>query len=330
MTAKAKSKYTIGFDLGGTKMLASVFDAEFRERGRKRRKTKAQAGRKAGLARIIETIHDAVAEAGIPPDELNAIGVGSPGPLDLNSGVILDTPNLPFKNLALREELEKEFGCPAVIANDVDAGVYGEYRFGAAKGARCAFGVFPGTGIGGGCVYGGQIIRGSKYSCFEIGHCQVLPDGPLCGCGNRGCLEAVGSRLAIASAIAAAAFRGDAPHILESVGMDLSNMRSGAIAAAVEAGDEAVEKIVRQAARWLGVGIGIAVNLMAPDVVVLGGGLVEAMPDLYLDEVSQAAREHVMPTFRGSFRINVAKLGDDATLRGAAAWAQEQLAGNHG
>ena len=152
---------------------------------------------------------------------------------------------------------------------------------------------------------------------------QVIPDGPRCGCSRSGCVEAVASRLAIAAAAAAAAYRGQAPHLLEACGTDLSNIRSGALAEAIEAGDAAIEQIVREASRWLGVAVANAVNLLGPDMVVLGGGLVEALPELISTEVEAAARQRVMPAFENSFQVVVAELGDDATATGAAAWAEE-------
>ncbi len=181
--------------------------------------------------------------------DLRGIGLGSAGPLDLDEGIILDAPNLGWKDVKIKSILEKEFGCPAVVLNDVDAGVYGEYRFGAARSSRCAVGVFPGTGIGGGCVYDGKILRGKTNSCMEIGHIQVVPDGPRCGCGLQGCLEAVASRLAISAAAAQAAYRGQAPHLLDIAGTSLDEIRSGALADAIAAGDTVVESIVRTGGR---------------------------------------------------------------------------------
>ena len=310
----------LGFDLGGTKMQAKVFDERFKELGGKRRKTKGNEGMQAGLARVIETIEVLLAETGIPRERLAGIGVGCPGPLDLDAGVILSAPNLGWKKAPVKKTLEAAFGCPTAIVNDVDSGVYGEYLFGAGKGSRCLLGVFPGTGIGGGCVYEGKILRGRRTSVLEIGHLQVQPEGPLCGCGRTGCLEAVASRLAIAAAAAAAAFRGEAPHLLAAAGTDLNEIRSSTLAEAIKAGDAAVERIVRQAARWVGVAVGNAVNLLGPDTVVLGGGLAEAMPQLFLEEVSASARARAMPSFETTFKVVAAQLGDDATVKGAAGW----------
>jgi glucokinase len=321
------TKVWVGFDLGGTKMQAKAFDDRFTELGGKRRKTKGAEGMTAGLARMVETIEELLAELGVPRERVAGIGVGCPGPLDLDAGVILYAPNLGWKNAPVRKTLEKAFGCPAAIVNDVDSGTYGEYLLGAGKGARCLLGVFPGTGIGGGCVYEGKILRGRTCSVLEIGHMQVQPEGPLCGCGRTGCLEAVASRLAIASAAAAAAHRGEAPYLLKAAGTDLGEVRSSVLAAAIQAGDAAVERIVRQAARWVGVAVGNAVNLLGPDTVVLGGGLVEAMPEIYLKETTASAVARAMPAFEGTFRVVAAELGDDATVKGAAGWAREMVRG---
>ena len=286
MAISPKDRRWIGFDLGGTKMLAVVFDDEFKALGRERKKTRAEDGVGAGVDRIANTIEAALKEANSSRENVAGIGIGCPGPIDLDRGVLVDAPNLGWEDVPLRKKLEEAFDCPVVVLNDVDSGVYGESRFGAARKSRCVIGVFPGTGIGGGCVYEGRILRGKVTSCFEIGHCQVQPGGPICGCGQRGCLEAVAGRLAISAAAAVAAMRGEAPHLLKATGTNLADIRSNELAAAIKDGDKIVEKIVRDAAKWLGVAIANTINLLAPDTVLLGGGLVEAMPDLFRDTVS--------------------------------------------
>lgn len=323
----AKKKYWLGFDLGGTKMFAVVFDGSFKPIGQARKKTKGALGAAKGIERVIETANEALATAGVKHAQLSGIGIGVPGPLNLDAGIVLDTPNLGWKNVRLKQKLQNAFGCPAFVLNDVDAGTYGEYRFGAAKGARCAVGIFPGTGIGGACIYDGKILRGKTGSAMEIGHMQMLPHGPRCGCGQNGCLEALASRLAISRAAAAAACRGQAPWLAEHIGTDLMNIRSGALAESVKNGDKAVEQILRDAAQWLGRGTANAINLLAPDVVVIGGGLAEAMPSLLLEEITNTAGQNVMPAFRTTFRVCIAKLGDNAGVLGTAAWASEQVAG---
>ena len=318
----------VGFDLGGTKMLATVFDDTFRVLGRRRKRTQGSKGADEGLERIITTIRDALEDAKVDTESLLGIGVGSAGPLNPQKGILLDAPNLGWTRVKIGQHLRETFHCPVILANDVDAGVYGEYRFGAGQKASTVVGIFPGTGIGGGCVINNEILMGKSRSCMEIGHIPVMPNGPLCGCGQRGCLEAVGSRLAIAAAAAAAAYRGEAPNLLAKAGTEISEIRSGVIAAAIADGDKVVEEIVRNAARWVGIGVATLVNLMAPQVVVLGGGLVEALPDLYVEEVTAAAASRVMTPYRKTFHIRIAELGDDAVVQGAAAWAQHQVLGS--
>lgn len=323
MSGEADGRFWLGFDLGGTKMQSVLFNERFEPIVRRKKKTRGHEGADSGVERIIAIIEKVLEEGKITAARLGGIGVGCPGPLDLDEGVIVEAPNLGWKKVPLREILEKKFGCPATICNDVDAGVYGEYRFGAGVKGRTVLGVFPGTGIGGGLVYEGHIFRGKKSSCLEIGHMPVVPYGALCGCGRRGCLETVASRLAMSAEIAKAAYRGQAPHLLRVAGTDLANIRSGVLAEVIDAGDKIVEEIVRDGARYLGDAIAGVVNLLAPDVIILGGGLVEALPKLFTEEVEKSLKRHIMPAYEGTYELRVAKLGDDAGAMGAAAWAEQ-------
>lgn len=315
----------IGFDLGGTKMHAVLYDDQFQTLQRRRKKTRGHEGPVAGVDRICGIVEKLCDEAKLAPRALAGIGIGIPGPIDMEAGVILGAPNLGWQDVPLKDLLQKRLGCPVVVCNDVDAGLFGEFTAGAAMGVRTVLGVFPGTGIGGALVYEGQIFRGKHSSCLEIGHTVVDPTGPQCGCGRRGCLEAVASRLAISAEIAKAAYRGQAPHLIRVAGTDLANIRSGTIAEAITAGDTVVEQIVRDGARKLGTALAGLVNTLLPDRIVLGGGLVEALPGIYLDEVKAELQSRVMPAYTTSFEVQVAKLGDDAGVLGAAAWARHQL-----
>ncbi len=319
---KKKGQVWVGFDLGGTKMMATVFDSDYQVLGRKRKKTRGPGGQKLGLERIIETIQQALVEAEVTRQDVAGIGIGCPGPVDPEHGIVLEAANLGWNNVKLRDALQEPFGLAACVLNDVDAGVYAENLFGAARGARTVVGIFPGTGIGGGCVYNGEIIQGRNISCMEVGHMQVDAGDGLCGCDQRGCLETVASRLAISAEVAKADFRSQVKKIRP--GTDLAAIRSSILAEAITVGDATVEKILRKAAQEIGLALATLVHLLAPDVVVLGGGLVQAMPTLFVDEVKQAAQGRVMKSFRDTFKVVAAKLGDDATVRGAAAWARHQ------
>ncbi|MBN1980542.1 MAG: ROK family protein [Chitinivibrionales bacterium] len=317
--------YIMGFDLGGTKMLAILLDEKMRILHKKKVKVKAGEGVKKNFALLISAIVETCTEIPITPKQLSAIGIGVPGSVDFNNGIVLSAPNVGWVNVRLRDMLQKEFPCAVSVINDVDAGVYGEYRLGAAQNCRCVVGIFPGTGIGGGCIYEGKIFRGERTSSMEIGHIQVIPNGPLCGCGGRGCLEAVASRLSIAADAAKAAYRGEAPHLFEIAGTDIKKIRSSSLKASIQAGDKAVERIVRDAAQWLGVAAASVINVLTPDTILLGGGLVEAMPDIFRETIEETARLKVMPEYKNTFKVVVSKLGDDATAVGAAAWAVDTL-----
>lgn len=315
----------VGCDLGGSKTLAVVYDDDQQEKGRERRKTRGQEGKQNGMERIATIIASAIEDAKAEKGDIAAIGIGCPGPLDMDAGVLHEAPNLGWQNVKLKEFLEQEFKCPVYVMNDVDAGVYGEYRQGAAKNARCVLGIFPGTGIGGACVYNGEIIRGKRVTSMEIGHIPVMEGGPLCGCGQRGCLEAVAGRLAVAAEVSKAAIRGEAPSVFAKTGTDIRDIRSGALAKAVKDGEKIVKNILVESARMIGVAAAGIVNLLAPDIIVLGGGLVEALPEIYVEEVASAARKRVMPAYADTFKVVDAKLGDNAAVIGAALWAKKSL-----
>ncbi|MCB1076476.1 MAG: ROK family protein [Verrucomicrobiae bacterium] len=320
--AKAASKVWVGLDLGGTKMLAKVFDEQFRELGNAKKKTEGHRGMAAGLKRMAETIEAALSAAGVDKSQVLGIGVGCPGPVDADRGILVEAPNLGWIKAPVAKSLEKAIGAKTVICNDVDSGVFAEYEFGAARGAKCAVGIFPGTGIGGGAVIHGRLLQGANLSCMEIGHIPLSPETS----GNGGpTLEIAASRLAIAAEAAQAAYRGQAPHLLKECGTDISAITSGRLAASIAAGDQAIEDIIRKAATLLGAGVATVVHLLAPDVIVLGGGLVSAMPKLYLETVKASANARLLGPYRNTFKLVPAQLADDAGVKGAAAWARRAL-----
>lgn len=322
---KEQDRVWIGFDLGGTKMMAVVFNDELKMIGRKRRRTRARNAKQLGVERISETIRLALEDGEVDAGRIAGIGAGCPGPLDLQKGRILEAPNLGWENVALRDHLSEEFRCPAVLCNDVDAGVFGEYNAGVAQGQRSVLGVFPGTGIGGGFVYKGRIFHGTRATCMEVGYLQLVSEGPSAGVGPPGTLEGLASRLAISGEAAKAAYRGVAPRLKELAGTDLSNIRSSVLAESIREGDAVIERIVTRAAELVGWGIGSLINILAPDMVVLGGGLVEAMPELYLRSVREGIKRNVLPSLADQHKLAVAELGDYSTATGAAALARQNV-----
>lgn len=315
--------YYCGFDLGGTKMLCVILDANFEVIARKRKKTKGMEGAQAGLVRIVDTIRETIAEANLPLDGLKAIGIGVPGPVDMDNGIVHVAVNLKWKNVPLGSLLQDAFQCPVSVLNDVDAGVYGEFRVGAAVGAHSVAGIFPGTGIGGGFVYDKQILRGKRHTGMEIGHTRIASTDHTSGMRMSGTLESEASRLAIAANCAKLAYRGDAPTLAKTTGTDLSEIRSKALAAAVKGGDEHVEQIIRRAARTVGFSVVNLIHLLTPEIIVLGGGLVEALSDIYLEEVKKTVDANALECYADTFKIKLAKLGDDAGAIGAGIWGSE-------
>lgn len=312
----------VGVDIGGTKMMAAVYDRNFKKLGVARKRSREKkSGESEG--RVLTVIQEALQDAGNPV--IKGIGVGAPGPLDPHTGIIIDTPNLGWKNYPLADVLGRAFKVPVVLDNDVNVGTYGEWCSTDLNTCRNVLGVFPGTGIGGGIIIEGKLLQGFSGAAGEIGHMTVLPDGPYCGCGKRGCLEAVASRIAIAKEVAALAARDDAPFILEKCGTDLSEIRSGVLARAIELKEAKVEGVVRQAAYYLGMAVGNLINVLSPEAVVLGGGLVEAMEALFLEEVNRGVKDHAMPFLRKGVQIRAARLGDDAVVMGSAHLIVEYL-----
>lgn len=318
-------KVWVGFDLGGTKMLVVLYDDELKQLGRKRRKTRGSDGAENGMQRVISTIERALEESEIPRARLAGIGIGCPGPIDTVHGRFLHAPNLGWTDVDVAAQLHKYFGCPVAVLNDVDAGVYGEYRFGAAVGSRCSVGIFPGTGIGGGCVYEGNILQGAGISCMEIGHTRISSSSRISGFGLSGTLEAEASRLTIAAEAVKAAFRGDAPHLAANGGTDLAEIRSGTLAEAISKGDKSIRRLVETASETIGFAVVNIVHLLAPDKIILGGGLVEAMEELIVGTVRKTARANVMEPYKDRFEVVAAKLGDDAGAIGAAAWIKKKV-----
>lgn len=318
----------IGVDLGGTKILAEAIapDNTILSRGRKR--TKAIAGDAEALfGRIAACVEVAMTEAKLTSNDVAAIGVGAPGPTDSDTGVVLTMPNLKVHNLPLAKLLGKRFGVATHVENDVNAGTYAEYLMGAGRGATNIVGVFPGTGIGGGIIIGGKLVRGRNHTSGEIGHTVVDVNGPLCGCGVRGCVESYAGRKRIVEAILARVARGEKSIATEYVREDGTNrLRSKALARGVAEGDKVITETLEQTAQMLGECIGSVINLLGPEVIVLGGGVTEALGSWLVERVARAARQRSLALAFSGVKIVEAKLGDDATCLGAAILARESLA----
>ena len=313
------SKVSVGIDLGGTKMYAVVLDEKGKVIGSARNPSLGHEGSRKGLQRLIATAQEALADAKAEDKKLRGVGVGCPGVVDLDKGILKTAPNLGWSDVPVRKVLGKALDCPVTVLNDVDAGTYGEYRFGAGEGTSSLLGVFPGTGLGGGFVYRGQILHGKRYSCMELGDIRVGGSSLLRGGDEWPTLEDVTSRLAISSAITVEAYRGKAPSM---VGLPINMIKSKMILNSVATDEDAVTQILDQSIHILGTGLAGVVSLLGPEMIVLGGGLVEKFPARYTSALKKRLKQLVTPELIEDLKICPAKLGDDAGALGAAAYTE--------
>jgi glucokinase len=318
-------RFVLGLDLGGTKINAAVLDPAGNVLSSAREKTEAQLGAEAVLERIVQTGQKALQAAGIGAEQLYAAGIGSPGPLDWRSGVIIESAHLHFDNFPLGPRLQQSFGCPVFVDNDVNAGTYGEYKKGAAAGAEYVLGMFVGTGIGGGIVTHGRIHHGFSRNAGEVGHMIVLAGGPRCNCGSRGCLEALASRTGIVRGLRKAVKDGYKTSLTKNHGKRLEEVSSGALKEAYQREDKLVRKAIKRAAKYIGIGIGSLINVLGPEVVVLGGGVIEALGDEMLPIIQRSTARVAFEYSLNGVNIVRAQLGDDAGVIGAAIIAKERF-----
>ncbi|HEY2154010.1 MAG TPA: ROK family protein [Isosphaeraceae bacterium] len=326
MADKASGRPVVGVDLGGTKILAAVVHAgDEKILGRSKKPTPAKEGGAAILAAIVAAADEALAEAGVARGQIAGIGVGSPGPIDIASGEILFSANLNVRNFALGSGLSSEMGRPVIVRNDVQVGGYGEFRLGAGRGYENILAAFIGTGIGGCLVSDGKVVEGSTGNAGEVGHITIKVGGPKCGCGRRGCLEVFSSRSAIARRITKAVRKGHSTVLADKVDKKSGRLKSGELAEAVAAQDQVALKEVHRAAHYLGIGLGSLVNVLGPEIVIVGGGVTEALGAPWIDLVRASMRKAVLVDPHESIEVEAASLGDDAGVLGAALLASEKF-----
>jgi glucokinase len=253
---------------------------------------------------------------GLPAAAVHRIGIGCAGPVSRQAGLILNPPNLPgWIRVPLVEYFEKHLGRPAIVENDANAAALGEFRYGAGKGAQSLVYLTVSTGIGGGIILDGKLWHGLKDGAGEVGHMTVNPDGPICGCGNTGCLEALASGPSIARRAREALAAGRASRLGE-----LPDLTAADVVRLAGEGDPLAVEVWEDTVRYLGLGVAAIVTILAPERVVLGGGVTEA-GDLLFDPLRREVRQRVRLVAVESVPILPAALGRDVGILGAAAVA---------
>ena len=318
-------KCTVGVDLGGTKIALGTVDEEGRLLGMLRYETDRRGGPGAVINQIVEGVRQLKQETAI---SLSGIGIGVAGQVDPGTGGVIFAPNLDWHNVPLGADLEKECSLPVVVTNDVRAAMWGEWLFGAGLGAGDLLCIFVGTGIGGGIVCRGKALEGCTNTAGEIGHMTVDLNGPLCHCGNRGCMEAFAGGWAIARRAqeSVKADPASGSTILKLAGGKVEDITAKTVAQGFFDGDTLAVEIIKEATDALAAGIAALVNALNPCQIILGGGLIEGMPEL-VSRIDDGVRRRALSAATARLNVCASKLGNDAGIIGAAALAMKTFSG---
>ncbi len=315
-------KYNICLDVGGTKVLGAVFNRKDKIVCRIKKRSTEKGNSSENIEEVIISVtKELIKKANLKKSEINAIAAGVPGVINSDTGVVLFTPNLPWRNYNLRESIEKEFGVKCYLGNDVNVGVLGEYRYGAAKGYKNVVGFFVGTGMGGGLILNGELFTGNQFKAGEYGHMILDENGPACSCGNKGCLEAFSSKKGMARYMNEEIAKGRESvmkeHIVDGI------FKSKYLKQALEEKDKLACEAVNRACHYLAIGTGNMINAISPDCVIYGGGVIEAVGDVFLGKILSEVDNYCMPTIRETVELKKAALGDDSNLYGSLAMIKD-------
>jgi len=322
--AAGKDELALGIDLGGTKILTSVVDADGKMLSRDHSVTPATRGREAVIQAVMESARQALKEAGISPSELTAVGIGAPGLSNPSTGVLYTSPNLPgWQDVPLRDIIAQELGRTAYLINDANAAAIGEFYYGAGRGAHNFIYITVSTGIGGGIIINGELYTGPTGTAGEVGHMVIDDNGPPCSCGNRGCWETLASGRALAAEAKRLIKKGTSTTILEQAGGTIDKVNAEAVHQAALAGDKLASRLIARNAYYLGVGLANLINIFNPEVIVIGGGLASIGDMLLLPAYEEAGRRAFKQPYKAA-RFARAELGRNSGVIGAAAYALGQ------
>lgn len=311
-------KYYIGIDLGGTNIVAGVVDEKYSIISKASKKTNCPRAAVEIADDIGDCALEAIEKAGLTVDDIEWIGIGTPGIADNENGIIEYANNLGFKDVPMAEYIGKKINKPIYLANDANAAAYGEFVAGAAKGAKNAVCITLGTGVGGGIIIDGKIYAGSNCAGAEIGHMVIEVDGPNCTCGRKGCFEVFSSATGLIRMTKEAMEQNK-----DSAMWSISNEYGGRVTArtsfdAMRAGDKTAKAVVDKYIKYLAMGITNTINIFQPDVLCIGGGICNEGDTLLLPVKALVAQEVYTKSSKKNTEIVIAKLGNDAGIIGAA------------
>lgn len=310
--------------MGGTKILAAVINSKDGIIARAKVATKSDSSENAYIESLAAITHEAISISGLTESRIKAVCLGIPGSVNPNTGRIGLAPNLGLKNFYIKEKLQKKIHVPVLIENDVNLGALGIKRFGVGKKNKNILVMFIGTGIGGALIFDNKIYRGSNFMAGEIGHMIVQQNGPLCGCGKKGCFEALASRTAIVRNILSDKRTKKKSKIGKIVPTG-EKIKSKVLAEAVRKKDKVVLEHLKNACDVIGVVSANLSNLLNVDMIIYGGGLMEALGDVMLPMIKASYYKHVLSDAAKETKLIKSKLADDAAIYGGIALAEEFL-----
>ncbi len=312
-------KYYAGIDVGGTKIYALVITEEGKILGRAKLKTGGDTKFDVVFKRILDCYDTACRNSAIEKNRIEAIGLAVPSSIDRVQRLIKHAPNLGWENIKFSEPLKEGFRKPVFLDNDVNMGVFGEYHFGAGKGLKSIYGMFVGTGIGGGYVFNGEIVRGIGYTAGEAGHMIIKMDGPRCNCGNKGCLEAIAAKAGMIKYMKNLVDAQGKKTLLEKLDPNWRNtIRSSAIRKAFNKKDKVVLKALRRSANAIGIAAANLVSVVGVDAIIIGGGVVEELGEFFMPIIKKSMFKHAFADGANGVALLQSQLGDDAVALGAA------------
>ncbi|MFP6596598.1 MAG: ROK family protein [Candidatus Hydrogenedentota bacterium] len=322
------SKATLGIDLGGTGVKTALVSEDRQVLAQETRPTEADRGQDVVIGNMAASAEAVIAASGISREDIVAAGVGAPGPLNRETGIVYSPPNLPaWKDVPLAALMEEKLGVPCFLENDANAACYGEFWMGAGRGTETMCLLTLGTGVGGGVVTFGKLLRGLDGTAGEIGHMKVQGDGGrLCGCGAKGCLESYGSVPGMVLTAREGLESGETSSLGELCGGDYDALTGKMISDAAEAGDGFAHEVIEVTAGWLGVGISSLINVFNPEKVVLCGGMIAAGERLF-EPLREAATSQAFDVPARRVEIVPGELGHDSGVLGCAGVALERSSG---
>jgi len=307
----------IGIDIGGTKIIAGIVDEKGSVINSKKIPTETAKGYEGIRDDILILIQDILQGAGIEKSTIEQIGIATAGQIEKGSCKILFSPNLGWRNVALRDDIEKAIGVRTHIENDVNAAIYGEWMFGLKGVPKDVLGIFIGTGIGGGLIFGGKLYRGFSNVGAEVGHTILNPYGYRCNCGNNGCFEAYCGGWYIIERVKKMIQEGYKGKIWDIINGDVANLHAGTIEEAYLTGDERCALVWQEVIEYLGAGIASLVNLLNPEIIILGGGVIYGTRDL-INDMKVVLKKKAMEESLKGLRIEKARLGEESALLGVS------------